>query len=146
MSMFINQEAINTITQTFSPGIEFETLRQMAAQSVEIKSDGLYALLDTLASQCKPSVQDKYESKWNYWYLPVEHNGELVCTAISLFLSYKKTYVLAWNDISRYTGTTVDKGPQEVPQEYAQIIDEISRFMPLAETHGDGTFGVVVEQ
>ncbi|MCP4689326.1 MAG: hypothetical protein GY859_14835, partial [Desulfobacterales bacterium] len=134
--MSVDQEKINEIKQTFTPRISFPDLRKTAENDVEIASDAFYELLEDVTSRLKPSFKDKYESKWTSLFLPVERDGELICTAVSIFLSYKKIIYVTFTDISRYGGAAVDKGADEIPGEYVEVFDEITRFMPLVNEFG----------
>lgn len=137
-----HQEKINAIKQTFSPKIKFGDVQDIAENHVEVESDAFYELIEELTSKRTPSFKDDYESKWEYFYLPIARAGTLICTAVSLFLSYKKSYHVTFTDFSRfvgfsqYGGATVNKGTHEVPQDYALILDEISRFMPFVQEYG----------
>jgi len=135
--MPVYQEKINEIRHTFSPKIAFVDVQKIAENHVDVESDALYELIEEVTSQRKPSFQDEFESKWAYFYLPIERNGVLICTAVSLFLSYKKIYHVTFADLSRYGGASVDKGIHDIPQDYALIVDEISRFMPFVKEYGE---------
>ncbi|MDM8523568.1 hypothetical protein QUF80_09380 [Desulfococcaceae bacterium HSG8] len=132
-----NQEKINEIRQTFSPKIRFGDLKKPAEKHSEIESSAFYELIEKLTSEWKPSVQDKYESKWGHFYLPIDREGVMICTAVNIFLSYKKIYYVTFTDFSRYGGAAVDKGTNEVPEDYALIFDEISRFTPFMKDYGN---------
>ncbi|MCP4110525.1 MAG: hypothetical protein GY749_34215 [Desulfobacteraceae bacterium] len=132
-----HQEKINEIRQTFSPKIKFEDIQKIAVKTSDIESDAFYELTEKLTSGHKPSFKDDYESKWAYFYLPIERDGELICTAVSIFLSYKKIYYVTFKDFSRYGGAGVDKGTSELPKDYALTFDEISRFVPFVKEFGN---------
>ena len=135
--MSSHQEKINALRQTFSPKIKLGDLKKIVTNHLEIESDAFYELTEALTSGQNPSFKDDYESKWACYYLPVEDDGECICTAVSIFLSYKKICYVTFDNISRYGGAAVDKGADEVPEDYALIFDEISRFVPFVNEYGD---------
>lgn len=134
--MSTNGNKTKEVKQTFSPKIKFHDLEKIADPHIEIESDAFYALVETIAAQCKPSFQDQYESKWSYFYLPLKRDGKLICTAVSLFLDYKKRFHVTFVDIARYGGVTINKGANPVPEDYQLIFAEISRFLPLVQAQG----------
>lgn len=125
------QEQINKIKDTFSSKIKFEHLQKIAEKNSDIESTAFYEMIEALTSQWKPSLKDDYESKWIPFYLPVEREGVLILTAVSIFLSYKKIYYVTFTDFSRYGGASVDKGIDKIPKDYRLIFEEISRFIPF---------------
>ncbi len=134
--MSADQEKFNEIRETFSPRFMFKDLEAIAGNQIEIESDAFYERIEEITSRVKPSFQDKYESKWANFYLPVNREGELICTAVSIFLSYKKSLHVSFPDISRYGAAAVVRGADDIPEEYAAVLDEASRFMPFVKEHG----------
>lgn len=132
-----SQEKIDAIRQTFSPKIKLGDLQKIARKDFKVESDAFYGQIEALISGQTPSFKDDYESKWAYFFLPLDDDGVCICTAVSVFLSYKKTYYVTFDNFSRSGGPEVVKGPDEVPKHYVPILDEIHRFMPLVNEHGD---------
>lgn len=134
--MSLDQEKIDKLKETFSPRLTLQGLQKTARNHVEIESDAFYKSIEEITSRLKPSFKDEYESKWANFYLPVDRDGKLICTAVSIFFSYKKVYHVTFTDLSRYGGIAVDKGDEETPGDYAEVFDEIRRFMPFVKEGG----------
>ncbi len=137
--MPVNTEIIHNIRNirdSFFPKITFSSLQKIAEQHTEIASDNFYGQIEALASQFRPGSQSEFESKWEYFYLPLEREGEMICTAVRIFLSYEKIYYISFPDFSRTGGAGVKKGADSIPDDYALIFDEISRFLPFIKEHG----------
>lgn len=135
--MSSHQEQINQIRHTFAPKIRFKDLQKIAETNLEIESNGFYERIEALTSGWNPSFQDDYESKWANFYLPVVRDRAMICTAVTIFLSYKKVYYVTFANVSRYGGAGVDKGENEIPEDYALILDEISRFARFVKDFGN---------
>ena len=138
MTMETRNKQIKKIIKTFAPKIRLKEAKNITETFTKLESDAFYTIIDDFVSNLEPSFKDKYETKWEYVYLPLKRKGKLICSHVSVFLSYKKAYYLTFYGFDRGRGgISVNKGEREIPEGYALIIDEIKRLMPAVQTYKD---------
>jgi hypothetical protein len=127
------------LTKSFDPKLNFtQADKQLRPYGlIELKSDELYAKAEQLTALAAPSFEDKWETRWRFFYMPMKHEGKLICSPIALTL-YKAAYGISFYGYSRGMGyVSIDKGNDKVLDLYHQVIDETSRFIPLIKEKGN---------
>ncbi|MCU0286691.1 MAG: hypothetical protein MUF15_09850, partial [Acidobacteria bacterium] len=67
------------LTKSFDPKLNYtqadEQLRPYGL--IELKNDELYAKAEKLTALAAPSFEDKWETRWRFFYMPMKHEGKL---------------------------------------------------------------------
>lgn len=133
------KKEIIELTKSFNPKLDFtQADKQLRPYNlIELKSDELYAKAEHLTALAAPSFEDKWETRWRFFYMPMKHEGKLICSPIALTL-YKAAYGISFYGYSRGMGyVSIDKGNDKVLDLYHLVIDETGRFIPLIKERGN---------
>ncbi len=127
------------LEKTFSPKLKTNELKDLTAKDINLKSNELYNYLTLFTSNLIPIFKDEYESKWAFFYVPQDCNGKLICSQMSIFLSYRKNYHISFTGFGRMhgSGLIVSNGDEPIPQDYRIVFEEVERFMELVYEYGD---------
>ncbi len=130
---------IAEITQAFLPTFSFtkayKHLRLYGG--ADVKNDALYAKTAELAAKAGPSFDDQWDTKWQYFYLPMKRKGRLISSPFSLNLHRGKAYTFCFYGFTSGMGYhSIEKGNEDVPDYYFQFIDETIRFIPMIKEYG----------
>lgn len=138
---------IHEITRSFAPKISHDYVRNYFRIDLEtpIKNDDFFAKMEELTAKAYPSslpTEKVNDTRWEYFYLPMNRKNQLICTPIWVML-YHSLYYVYFLGINRSFGNlAVDKGNEKVLDDYNLFIDEAIRFVPLMKE----TNNQIVEQ
>jgi hypothetical protein len=123
---------ISEITKAFAPRIRYVEVEGYFHLNHEQKiyNDAFYAKIEELTGKAFPSFKDKFDTKWQYFYLPMKRKGRLICTPFYIGL-YESVYYVSFYGFSALGYLAVDKGNTELYEDYPLFIDEAIRFIPL---------------
>lgn len=92
-----------------------------------IENTKIYELAEKLTKQATPSYQDKYEKRWENFYLPIKREGKRI--SVPLFvLEYNREFFIG---IHQQGNIHIKKGRKKTDGIYAKILKETIRFIPL---------------
>jgi hypothetical protein len=123
---------ITEITKAFAPKIRYAEVEGYFYLNHEQKicNDAFYAKIEELTGKAYPSFKDKFDTKWQFFYLPMKRKGRLICIPIYIGL-YESVYYVSFYGFSGFGCLAVDKGNEELYGDYPLFIDEAIRFIPL---------------
>lgn len=124
---------IAEITRSFAPKFRYVEVEGYFHLSSELKihNDTFYAKIEELTQLADPSFKDKYDTKWECFYLPMKRKGRLMCIPFSIVL-YQSVYYVSFHGFSGFGYIAVSKGNDKYFDEtYLSFIDEAIRFIPL---------------
>lgn len=135
---------INDLINSFSPQIPFSWVDDNLhlQKIVELKNDELLAKLKELTAQAEPSFHDSWDTTWRFFYMPIERQGQLICSPISINM-HRGAYSISFYGFSRgYGYLSIEPGSDDISDYYHKIVTETLRFLPLVKE----TNNQVIEQ
>ncbi|OGW26301.1 MAG: hypothetical protein A2X59_06800 [Nitrospirae bacterium GWC2_42_7] len=96
----------------FEPKYTFSELQQNLPQRFEskIQDSILYKALETLAVMAYPTETNKFEKRWNDFYLPFKRKGYFMLVPLSIILYEKKFFLSIHNSLIEVSKNNEERG------------------------------------
>jgi len=94
---------------------------------VQIENDKVYDLVERLTSLAYPTYEDKYDRRWEYFYVPIKRNKRTIVAPVWI-MEYQNEFYIT---VQSFGGLHIKKGDIENEKFYYDIISEILRFIPI---------------
>lgn len=113
----------------FKPKISYPEIEYCLDKFQErlIENTKIYALVEKLTNQAFPTHEDKYDKRWEYFYLPVRRSGKVIALPFSV-MEYKKEFFVSFHLLGNIH---IKKGKKETEAIYKDIFSEAARLIPL---------------
>lgn len=109
-------------------------LKTGSLNAYKIENSALYKLVENLTGRVRYSFKDKYDTRWEDFYLPLKRWGKEICVPFNI-VKYKKDYYCNFFKIGMLE---VKKGDKPVDKIYKDIFREAIRFTRLIkQTRGE---------
>lgn len=96
-----------------------------AFSNKEIEDNGIYNLVTKITAKARPSYKDRYDTKWEDFYLPVRRGRGEVLIPFSIF-QYKKEFFIFFPNMKTIH---VRKGRQKEDRIFREIFEEALSLM-----------------
>ena len=93
-------------------------------KDLSFNNRNLYNLIKKLTGLAYPDKEDKFEKRWDYFYLPLKRSGKNIILPLWILKYNRKFYVFIHN-IGRIS---IGNGKSRVESIYARIINEALRL------------------
>jgi len=142
-------EATKFHTKLTTNDLKFYFGHSISVKEINIADSNVYSLVKELLSLAYPTLEDEYDKRWIYFYLPVSRNleeveeecedeeiekedgleekSELIVIPVSI-MEYKNEYHIMIQSFGIYH---VSKGNINSEDIYTDIITEIKKFIPI---------------
>lgn len=97
-----------------------------------IKNSRIYSAAKKLASKAHPTFKDEYDTKWEYFYLPIRRRGT-ICVPLGL-MKYRGEFFAFFRP--SFKTIRISRGKEEAEDFYLDVFRETLRFLPLIKKHG----------
>ncbi|PIU50848.1 hypothetical protein COS91_07550 [Candidatus Desantisbacteria bacterium CG07_land_8_20_14_0_80_39_15] len=118
----------------FIPKINFYELEYFLKKGtfeIKINNDHVYNSVEKLISLPFTSRKDKFEERWECFYLPAKRNGRLITIPFEV-LEYKGEFFLLFHLLGNLH---IRKGKEKVEKIYNEIFKEVSKFIPFIKAN-----------
>ncbi len=114
---------------TLTPQITFAELEYYIDRFSEkqIENTLIYKLTKRLTDEELPSYQDKFDKRWESFYLPVRRRGKVIALPFGI-LEYNKEFFVHFHLLGRLH---IKKGRKKEEEFYKRIFSEALGFMPV---------------
>jgi len=93
----------------------------------EIENNDVYALARTLSDEALPSYQDRFDTIWEGFYLPVRREGRIIALPFGIH-EYNKEFFVQFHFSKNLH---IINGEKECEEFYKNIFSEALRFIPV---------------
>jgi hypothetical protein len=124
---------IAEISRSFLPKVRYGEVQGYfhLNNELNINNNTFFLKVEELTNKAYPSYKDKFDTKWEYFYLPMKRKGRLICIPFSVVL-YKSVYYVSFHGFSAFGCLAVNKGNEKLLyRDYLLFIDEAIRFIPI---------------
>lgn len=97
----------------------------------EVKNTRIYELVKTLVNKAEPSHRDRYDKRWDGFYLPLKRSGRLIATPVWI-MEYRKEFFIRLHLLG---GIHVRRGKEKAEDFYKTLFSEVLRFIPAIKTN-----------
>jgi len=87
----------------------------------------IYKIVKKLTDKAFPSHQDKFDKRWEYFYLPIRRSGRIIALPFSV-MEYKKEFFVSFH---LFGGMHIKRGGAEAEQICKSIFSEATKFAPV---------------
>ena len=102
----------------------YELEYYLKREGIVINNDSLWFLAKKLVNQAYPTYKDKFDRKWDCFYLPVKREGKLISLHFWIMEYERKFYIF----LGREDRFDVKKGKNKIEGIYKTILLEALRF------------------
>lgn len=144
MSETENIEGPKFSTKLSTNDLRFYFGHSIPVKEIDIADNNVYSLVKELLSLAYPTIEDEFDKRWIYFYLPIsrdieeceieeevdkdiEEESELIVIPVSI-MEYKNDYYVTIQTFGLYH---VSKGNINSENIYTDIITEIKKFIPV---------------
>ena len=116
----------------FKPKIDSDNLEYYLHDFEErqVENDKVYGLVEELTDTAYPTYEDRFDKRWEYFYLPIKRNRKIVIIPIWI-MKYNDEFFLTVQSFGRIN---IKRGNKETEKFYINIIEDILRFVPILKT------------
>lgn len=100
----------------------------------KIESTRVYNLLKKLVNGVEPTFQDKFDTKWNDFYIPFKRSGRVIAMPLALAMYEKKFYAFLFR--APYVEVTKGKTNDERTSLYSLMFEEALKLEKIIKKQG----------
>ncbi len=117
--------AAESLKKSFKPAINFFELEYfLEGKDVNIHSNSLFKLANKLTNSAYPSHKDKFEKRWEYFYLPSKRSGKTISIPFGILRYGGKFYLY----FGRLGQLSIGMGKERTENIYKKILNESIKF------------------
>ena len=121
------QKIINDLRPKLSN--EIVEYRLHGHDNICVEDDNVYILIEKLVNIAYPTFEDKYDKRWEYFYLPIKRNRKTVAVPIWI-MKYNEEFFLI---VQSFGGFHIKKGNENAEKFYYHIISETLKFSSIIQ-------------
>lgn len=126
---------VQNLLNSFRPKLNNEKVEYhlYGHDNISIENDDIYALIEYLVDTAYPTHEDKYDKRWEYFYIPVKRSRRIIAIPMWI-MKYNDEFFIIVQSIG---GFSIKKGNIETEIEterfYSNIISETLRFSSIVK-------------
>ncbi|MBI4062835.1 MAG: hypothetical protein HY401_00860 [Elusimicrobia bacterium] len=93
----------------------------------KLDNNALYDLIGKIVDQVHPSREDKYEKRWEAFYLPLKKGSRLIAVPFSITEYEKEFYAF----FSQLGALHIKKGHKKIEKVYRDLFEDALKFLSL---------------
>lgn len=121
----------------FEPKLSFYEIEYYIENRFEekqIKNTVVFNLVKGLTEKAYPSSKEKFEKRWECFYLPVKRRGKPISIPVFI-MKYKRDFYVFFRFLGRLK---ISRGKEGIEKTYKEIFKECKRFIPvITSTNGN---------
>jgi hypothetical protein len=122
---------VQNLLNSFRPKLSNENVEYHlhGHDNISIENDGIYALIEKLVDTAYPTYEDKYDKRWESFYIPIKRNRKIIAVPMWV-MKYNEGFFII---IQSFGGFSIKNGNIDTEKFYYNIISETSRFSSIVQ-------------
>lgn len=120
-----------TISLNFRPKLHYDDIEYHlhGLDERQVENDKVYSLVEELTSLAHPTYEDKFDKRWEYFYVPVRRNSKTIAVPIWIMEYNKEFFVIVQSFGSG--SFHIKKGDKDTEKFYHNIITDAIRLVQI---------------
>lgn len=122
---------VQNLLSNFRPKLSNENVEYHlhGHDNIDIEDDKVYNLTEKLVSTAYPTSEDKYDKRWEYFYVPVKRNRKTIAVPMWI-MEYDKDFFVILQSFGSFH---IKKGNEDTEKFYYNIISDTLKFSSIIQ-------------
>jgi hypothetical protein len=122
---------IQNLLSSFRPKLSNENVEYhlYGQGNIDIEDDNIYNLTEKLVNIAYPTYEDKYDKRWEYFYVPIKRNRKTVAVPMWI-MEYNEEFFII---VQSFGAFHIKKGNENAEKFYYNIILDTLKFSSIIQ-------------